>query len=60
MNDLAAALTIVRERIAKWRGQLIVEENTKTVLIEPILRALGWGCREPRRGAKGISLQERR
>jgi hypothetical protein len=42
MNDLAAALSIVRDRIAKWRGQLVVEENTKTVLIEPILRALGW------------------
>ena len=41
MNDLAAVLNTVRDRIAKWRGQLIVEENTKTVLIEPILRALG-------------------
>ncbi len=42
MNDLAAALTNVRARIAKFGGQTIGEENTKHALIEPILRALGW------------------
>jgi hypothetical protein len=42
VKDLVTVLSIVRERIGKWRGQPIGEENTKTVLIEPILRALGW------------------
>jgi hypothetical protein len=40
--DLDAALTSVRDRIAKFRGQAIGEENTKHALIEPVLRALGW------------------
>ena len=42
MNDLAGVLASVRDRIARYRGQGIGEENTKTVLIEPVLRALGW------------------
>jgi hypothetical protein len=42
MNDLAAALVQVRDRIAKHRGQAIGEENTKHALIEPVVRALGW------------------
>jgi len=41
MNDLAAALVQVRDRIAKHRGQAIGEENSKHALIEPVLRALG-------------------
>jgi hypothetical protein len=40
--DLDTALTSVRDRIAKFRGQSIGEENTKHALIEPVLRALGW------------------
>ena len=40
--DLEIALTSVRDRIAKFRGQAIGEENTKHALIEPVLRALGW------------------
>jgi hypothetical protein len=40
--DLDVALTSVRDRIAKFRGQAIGEENTKHALIEPVLRALGW------------------
>jgi hypothetical protein len=31
-----------RDRIAKFQGQAIGEENTKHALIEPVLRALGW------------------
>lgn len=31
----------VRGRIVRYRGQAIGEENTKTALIDPILRALG-------------------
>ncbi len=42
MNDLGGVLASVRDRIARYRGQGIGEENTKTVLIEPVLRSLGW------------------
>ncbi len=42
MADLDIALASVRDRIAKFRGQAIGEENTKHALIEPVLRALGW------------------
>lgn len=42
MNDLVTTLGTVRERIAKFRGQAIGEENTKHSLIEPVLKALGW------------------
>jgi hypothetical protein len=42
MNDLQTILNSVRDRIAKFRGQAIGEENTKHALIEPVLRGLGW------------------
>jgi len=42
MSDLPSVLGTVRERIAKFRGQSIGEENTKHALIEPVLKALGW------------------
>ena len=32
----------MREKIARFQGQAIGEENTKHALIEPVLRALGW------------------
>jgi hypothetical protein len=41
-DDLDTVLRSVRERIARHRGKGIGESNTKNVLIEPILRALGW------------------
>src|ERR1035437_844224 len=40
--DLEQTLVSVRDRIAKFRGEAIGEENTKHALIEPVLRALGW------------------
>jgi len=42
MSDLEGVLRSVRDRIARYRGQSIGEQNTKNVLIEPVLRALGW------------------
>jgi len=42
MNDLTSVLSQVRDRVARYRGQAIGEENTKTALIDPVLRALGW------------------
>ena len=46
MADLEIALTSVRDRIVRYRGESIGEENTKNVLIEPVLRALGWDVEE--------------
>ena len=42
MPDLDAVLGTVRERIEKWQGQGIGEQDTKATLIVPVLRALGW------------------
>jgi Restriction Enzyme Adenine Methylase Associated/Type I restriction enzyme R protein N terminus (HSDR_N) len=44
--DLEIALASVRDRIAKFRGQAIGEENTKHALIEPVLKALGWNVED--------------
>ncbi len=41
-DELGTVLGSVRERIARHRGIGIGESNTKNVLIEPVLRALGW------------------
>ena len=42
MADLEGTLATVRDRIAKYQGQGIGEQDTKAALIVPILRALGW------------------
>ena len=42
MSSLAEALKTVRTRIARYKGTDVGETNTKTALIDPILRALGW------------------
>ena len=42
MADLDAVLATVRDRIARYRGRGIGEQDTKATLIVPILRALGW------------------
>jgi hypothetical protein len=42
MSELDGVLKSVRDRVARYRGQPIGEQNTKNVLIEPVLRALGW------------------
>ena len=34
-------LSQARERIARYRQHAIGEQNTKSILIEPVLRALG-------------------
>lgn len=41
-DELATVLGSVRARIALHRGKAIGESNTKSVLIEPVLGALGW------------------
>jgi hypothetical protein len=42
MSDLDEILVQVRQRIDRYRGQTLGEQNTKSILIDPLLRALGW------------------
>ncbi len=42
MSALTQALNEVRNKIALYQGKGIHEQDTKTALIDPILRALGW------------------
>jgi predicted type IV restriction endonuclease len=42
MTQLSEALVDVREKIARYAGKEVNEQNTKTALIDPVLRALGW------------------
>ena len=42
MIALATVLDEVRKRIALYQGKEMNEQNTKTALIDPVLRNLGW------------------
>ena len=42
MGELAQALDAVRKKIRRYQGKELNEQNTKTALVHPILRALGW------------------
>lgn len=42
MLDLEQTLATVRDRISRYQGQGIGEQDTKATLIVPVLRALGW------------------
>jgi predicted type IV restriction endonuclease len=42
MTTLEGVLAQVRERVDRYTGAPINEQETKAALIEPILRALGW------------------
>ena len=42
MSELSEALEKVRKKIIRYQGKDMNEQNTKTALINPILRALGW------------------
>jgi hypothetical protein len=42
MSTLSEALDQVRQRIALYQGKELNEQNTKTALIDPVLRVLGW------------------
>ena len=46
MPDLDRAISEVRERIARFRGRQLNEQDTKATLIEPVLRALGWNLED--------------
>ena len=42
MSELSEALDAVRKKIIRYRGKDLNEQNTKTALINPILKTLGW------------------
>jgi hypothetical protein len=42
VDELQRTLADVGERIARYRGSRIGEQNTKVALVTPVLRALGW------------------
>ncbi|MHC4404876.1 MAG: restriction system modified-DNA reader domain-containing protein [Planctomycetota bacterium] len=42
MNELVQALDDVRRKMRRYQGKELNEQNTKTALIHPVLRALGW------------------
>ena len=42
MNSLAETLADVRNKIAQYQGREVNEQDTKTAIINPVLRALGW------------------
>ena len=41
-SDLDAVLATVQDRVARFAGQGIGEQDTKAAFIVPVLRALGW------------------
>jgi hypothetical protein len=42
MSELARVLEEVRKRLVAYRSRELNEQDTKTALIDPVLRALGW------------------
>ena len=42
MGGLSETLELVRKRIALYQGKELNEQNTKTALIDPVLRELAW------------------
>ena len=42
MNDLQETLEQIRRKISRYGNSSINEQNTKSTLIQPLLRALGW------------------
>lgn len=42
MGELSEALDDVRAKIAQYKDRELNEQDTKTALIDPVLRALGW------------------
>ena len=46
MASLPEVLSEIRDRILKYKGRRINEENTKAILIDPVLRTLGWNLED--------------
>ncbi len=50
LDELVGVIKTLKERIEEHRDELVGSETrTKTVLIEPLLRALGWDVSEPKK-----------
>ena len=45
-KSLQQCITLLTNRLQKYRGRSIGEQNTKASLIEPLLEALGWETRD--------------
>jgi hypothetical protein len=47
ISKLIDAIKVVTDRLGKFRGRALGEENTKASLIDPVIEALGWDTRDP-------------
>jgi hypothetical protein len=47
MKKLAQIIKETSSKLDKWRRRSLNEASTRTILIEPILEALGWDVRDP-------------
>ncbi len=56
-NDLHEQLRRIREKIGRYRGSGINEEDTRPSLIDPLLSALGWDTTERDEVRRGFRLQ---
>jgi len=45
-DPLLACIDLLRNRLQKYRGRSLGEQNTKASLIEPLLESLGWDIRD--------------
>ncbi|MCP4712546.1 MAG: hypothetical protein GY869_28305, partial [Planctomycetes bacterium] len=47
MNKLIQAIEMVRSSLQKFRRHSLKETPTRTIIIDPLLQALGWDVRDP-------------
>ncbi|HUV85981.1 MAG TPA: type I restriction endonuclease [bacterium] len=47
MKKLAQNINDISAKLDKWRRRSLNEASTRTIIIEPILEALGWDIRDP-------------
>ncbi|MDP6124490.1 MAG: hypothetical protein QGH20_01895 [Candidatus Latescibacteria bacterium] len=47
MNDLIACIEALQAKLQKHRDTGLNETSTRTIFIDPMLRALGWDVTEP-------------
>jgi predicted transport protein len=47
MDKLVQSIEVIRQKLAAWRRQSLKETSTRTIVIAPLLKALGWDVQEP-------------
>ncbi len=47
MNRLIQVIETVRQKLPAWRRHCLKETPTRTIVIDPLLEALGWDVRDP-------------